>query len=88
MFRGQNEKKCSNVRAYVVGKYNVKTYEKQKLTSEHPRIATLLISEHFFEKQDRGKPRDFLHSIRYGARGSGRMPQKFLMVLREVFQVR
>ena len=26
-------------------------------------------------KQDRGKPRDFLHSIRYGANGSGRRPK-------------
>ena len=52
MFRGQNEKKCINARAYVVRKYNVKTYEKQKLTSEHPDIATLLISEHFFEKKN------------------------------------
>ena len=51
MFRGQNEKKYSNARAYVVRKYNVKTYEKQKLASEHPRIATLLISEYFFEKK-------------------------------------
>ena len=50
MFRGLNEKKCSNARAYVVRKYNVKTYEKQKLAPEHPRIATLLISEQFFEK--------------------------------------
>ena len=50
MFRGLNEKKCSNARAYVVRKYNVKTYEKQNLAPEHPRIATLLISEHLFEK--------------------------------------
>ena len=52
MFRGLNEKRCSNARAYVVRKYNVKTYEKQNLAPEHSRIATLLISEHFFEKSD------------------------------------
>ena len=52
MFRGLNEKKFSNVRAYLVRKYNVKTYEKQKLAPEHPRIATLLMSEYFFEKTE------------------------------------
>ena len=51
MFRGLNEKKCSNARAYVIRKYRVKTYEKQKVPPEHPRIATLLISKHFFQKK-------------------------------------
>ena len=28
------------------------------------------------KKQERGKPRDFFHSIRYGANGSGRRPKR------------
>ena len=49
--QGQNEKKFSNARAYTVRKYNAKTYKKQKLVTERPRIATLLISDHFFWKK-------------------------------------
>ena len=41
---------------------------------------SLLISDkevnlNFRSKQDRGKPRDLFHSIRYGTNGSGRSPK-------------
>ena len=45
---GQNEKKCSNAQAYTIRKYHAKTYYKSKAVPERLRIATLLISGHFF----------------------------------------
>ena len=48
VLQGQNEKKCSNARAYTVQKYHAKTYYKQKPVTERLRIATLLIYSKFF----------------------------------------
>ena len=39
------------------------------------KIENLTCRGDFGKNHDRGKPRDFFHSIRYGANGSGRRPE-------------